>query len=89
MKTETEGYSFLCRRSNGSIWYAGNDIWGMCSAWNHATNPSILLDDHAHLRSAQYAKAIKNRMKKLGAIYKVHYIELSNGSLWPIKNLAN
>jgi len=27
-------------RSNGSLWRAGNTILGLCSAYNHATNPS-------------------------------------------------
>lgn len=78
---------FLVHKSDGSIWKAGKDIWGLCSAWNHATNPGTFLTESDHSRASQYARAITNRMRKLGYMYKVHYIELSNGSLWPIKTL--
>jgi hypothetical protein len=76
-------YSFLCRKSNGQIWRVGRDIWGLCSAWNHATNPSLPMFDYEHKRSIQYARAIRNRMKAQGRIANEDYKELSNGMLWP------
>jgi len=74
---------FVQHYTNGKIWSAGKTVWGLCAAWNHATNPSRPMFDNEHKQSAKYAKAIMNRMKKLGFVYGVHYRELSNGSLWP------
>ena len=74
---------YLLYKSDGKLWPAGNTVWGLCSAWNFATNPSIYLSDQDHIRAQKYARAIKNRMKKLGFRYGAHYMELSNGTLWP------
>lgn len=79
-------YPFIQRKSSGSIWRAGQTILGLCAAWNHATNPSLPMTDREHGKSRQYARAIKNRMTRLGIVYGKDYKELSNGSLWPIKS---
>jgi len=72
-------------RSNGTLWPAGKSILGLCAAWNHATNPSTFMSDNDHKKSNLYARAIKNRMKKLGFVFGIHYTELSNGTLFPLK----
>ena len=79
-------YSFLLYKSNSKIWLAGHTVYGLCSAWNHATNPSRPMTDREHHRANQYARAIKNRMTRAGIVYGKDYKELSNGSLWPIKH---
>lgn len=71
--------------SNGKLWRAGKHWFGLCAAWNHATRPYVPLSDAEHKRARIYARAIMNRMNRLGFIYGVHYKELSNGALWPIK----
>lgn len=76
------------RKSNGKLWKAGKDVWGLCAAWNHATNPGKLMSEAEHKRSQLYARAIKSRMSRLGITYKLDYIELSDGSLWPIRRSA-
>jgi hypothetical protein len=76
---------FVCRKSDGRIWKAGHTVLGLCSAWNHATNPRLYLTDAEHHRSRIYARSIKARMARLGIKYGTHYIERSDGSLWPIK----
>lgn len=78
---------FLLFKNNGKIWLAGHSIMGLCSAYNHTTNPGLPMSDSRHSRARQYAKAIKNRMNAIGFIYGIHYKELSTGALWPIKNL--
>lgn len=74
-------------KENGTLWRAGKHIFGLVAAWNHATRPYVPLTNKEHIRSNQYARAIKNRMKNIGFVYGVHYTELSNGSLWPIKDI--
>ena len=76
------------RKSNGTIWRAGNTVYGLCAAYNCATNPAVYLSEHEMARSWQYARAIKNRMKRLGIAHNVHYKEFSNGSLWPVAVIA-
>jgi len=76
---------FVCQRDDGCLWKAGRTVLGLCSAWNYATNPSLYLTDAEHQRSSIYARAIKERMARLGIQYGTHYIERSDGSLWPIK----
>lgn len=71
-------------KTDGSLWKAGSTILGLCAAYNHATNPSIAMTSHEHDRSFCYARAIKNRMSRLGFKYGKHYAEQSNGSLWPL-----
>lgn len=72
-------------KSNGKLWKAGHGVFGLCSAYNHATNPATPMCDDEHKRSFAYARAIKNRMKKKGFILGVHYVELNDGSLFPQK----
>jgi hypothetical protein len=72
-------------KSNGKLWKAGHGVFGLCSAYNHATNPAKPMCEADHKRSFVYARAIKNRMKKKGFIYGVHYVELNDGSLFPQK----
>jgi len=74
------------RKSNGTIWRAGKSIMGLCAAYNHATEPSTYLSEHEMQRSWQYARAIKNRMKRLGFQYGRNYKELNNGAFWPLSN---
>ena len=71
-------------KSNGTLWRAGHSIIGLCSAWNHATNPNLLMTDADHDRSGIYALAIMARMRRLGFAYGRDYRELSNGMLWPM-----
>lgn len=71
-------------KSNGTLWRAGKSILGLCSAYNHATNPSLYMSEAEHKRSFSYARAIKTRMNRLGYQHGKHFKELSNGCLWPI-----
>jgi hypothetical protein len=41
-----------------------------------------------HARSYAYARAIKNRMKKLGFVHGVHYREMESGEFFPLKKLT-
>ncbi len=68
-------------KTDGSLWKAGHTVFGLCSAYNHATDPGAYMGDSEHKRSFVYARAIKNRIRKLG--FKT--IELSDGRLWPVK----
>jgi hypothetical protein len=79
---------FVVYKSNGSMWKAGTTIIGLCSAYNHATDPSLYLSDTDHKRSYTYARAIKARMRRIGFVHGTHYVEMSNGALWPLKTLA-
>ena len=72
-------------QSDGALWRAGRTIYGLCAAWNHATNPSCPMTDAEHRRSYAYARAIKARMARMGYRYGVHYRELSCGALWPVR----
>jgi hypothetical protein len=74
--------------SNGKLWKAGKTIYGLCAAYNHATSPSRLMTSDEHKRSNIYARAIRNRMKRLEFRYGIHYTEMSNGAWWPcsVKN---
>jgi hypothetical protein len=74
-------HSFLQRRADGTLWHAGRSPWGLCAAYNHATDPALHMTQHQHHRSWQYARAIRNRISRLG----LRYIEGSNGQLWPLK----
>jgi hypothetical protein len=77
--------AYAVYKTNGTLWRAGKGIYGLCSAYNHATNPSKPMTDVEHKKSYRYARAIKNRMNRLGFAYGTHYKELSDSSLWPIK----
>lgn len=81
-------YPFLLHHANGRIWLAGNSVYSLCSAWNQSTNPSLPMTESEHNRASQYARAIRNRMKRCGYRLGDDYIELSNGALWPIINRA-
>lgn len=70
-------------KSDGSIWKAGKSIMGLCAAYNHATAPDVPMSDAEHRRSWAYARAIKNRMARLGFKHGSHYVEFSNGAIWP------
>ena len=83
-----ERYSFLQRKVTGKVWRAGHTVYGLCAAWNHATSPSRPMFEYEHVRSRSYAKAIRNRMNRLGFAQGRHYRELSTGSLWPIADRA-
>lgn len=71
--------------SNGKLWKAGKHWYGLCAAWNFATDPSVPRLDEEHRRARIYARAIENRMTRLGYVYGVYYKELSNGMRWPIQ----
>lgn len=77
---------FAQYRQNGKLWQAGNTIFGLCAAYNHATNPKIMMTNHEQDRSYWYARAIKNRLSRLGFKHGKHYRELFDGSLWPLSN---
>ena len=77
-------HAYAQYKSNGTLWPAGRSILGLCAAWNHATKPDRYMTDDQHARSNIYARAIKNRMKRLGFQYGRDYLELSNGTLWPL-----
>jgi hypothetical protein len=79
---------FLVYKSTGQLWKAGHGIYGLCSAWNFATNPSLAMAESDHARSYAYARAIKNRMKKLGFVHGVHYREMESGQFFPLKKLT-
>jgi hypothetical protein len=79
-------YAFLQHKVTGQIWRAGHTVYGLCAAWNHATNPALPMTDQEHKRSLQYARAIRRRMQRLGMSIGRHYRELSSGALWPIKD---
>ena len=57
----------------------------LCALWNAATNPARPMTEQGHARSRTYARAIRNRMTRLGYRYNVHYREFSNGTIWPIR----
>ena len=77
---------FLTYRADGRVWPAGSTIWGLLSAWNHATNPALPMGERDHHQARRYARAIKARMDRLGMRYGVDYRELMDGSLWPLSN---
>jgi hypothetical protein len=78
----------VTRTASGRFWRAGRTVWGLCSAYNHATNPARFLTDHESHRSCQYARAIRNRMRRLGLIEGRHYAEMNSGRYWPL-NIHN
>lgn len=75
---------FAQYKTNGSLWRAGHTVLGLCSAYNHATNPALFMSEDEHKRSFAYARAIKARMDRLGFEYAKHYRELNDGQLWPL-----
>lgn len=70
---------FMLRRDSGKFWFAGHTVWGLCSAYNFATKPSLLLTDRDHKRSRIYARAVRHRLEREGWKYK----ETENGLFWP------
>jgi hypothetical protein len=75
---------FIQRKSSGRMWLAGRTILGLCAAYNHATRPSLLMTEAEHTRADQYARAVKNRLARLGFAEGLDWREMSTGSLWPI-----
>ena len=73
----------ISRHSDGSIWKAGKTIYGLCTAHNWATDPADYRSDHEHNRLNAYARAIRNRMHRLGFRIGIEYRELSSGIYWP------
>jgi hypothetical protein len=80
---------YIVHKTSGKIWQAGTTIYGLCSAYNHATNHTLLLSDHEHKRSMAYARAIKNRMARLGFRHGVNYHEAGNRAYWPVNLKGN
>jgi hypothetical protein len=78
---------YVVYKSSGKLWKAGKGVFGLCSAYNYATNPTKPMTDQEHKRSFVYARAIMNRMIRIGFKHEIHYRELSNGALWPLKSL--
>jgi len=68
---------------NGKLWKAGKTIWSLCAAYNHATSPSRLMTEDEHKRSNVYARAIRNRVRRMGYRYGTHYTEMFNGAWCP------
>ena len=83
MSENTKMKPYAQYKTNGTLWRAGKSVMGLCAAYNHATNPQTMLTENEHKRSFAYAKAIKNRLMRLG----FQYIELSNGMLFPKKGI--
>jgi len=42
------------------------------------------MSESDHKRSFTYARAIKNRMKKLGFVHGIHYLEMNDGGFFPL-----
>lgn len=68
----------------GKLWPAGRTIYGLCAAWNHASAPYRPMTDDEHRKARIYARAIMNRIKRMGFVYGKEYTEFSNGMLWPL-----
>jgi hypothetical protein len=60
--------------ADGKLWRAGRTIYGLCAAWNHATNPSRLMTEEQLKRSNIYARAIRNRIMRMGYRDGTHYM---------------
>lgn len=56
----------------------------LCMMWNSASSPYVLRTEHEHKRQRQLARAIDNRMIRLGYKYGIHWKEWSTGSRTPI-----
>ena len=80
--------AFVQYKTDGTLWRAGNTVLGLCAAWNHATNPAAPMTAEEHKKASAYARAIKNRMCRLGLKYGVHFKESSyTSALFPIRNI--
>lgn len=75
------------RKASGELWRAGHHIFGLCAAYNHATDPGDYRTDRLHAIGNKYARAIKKRISTLGYIKDVHYKEFESGLYWPIKDV--
>lgn len=74
-------------KPNGKLWRAGKTIYGLCAAWNHATSPSRLMTEYEHRRSNAYARAIRNRIMRMGYRDGTHYMVWhENGTMMPLPN---
>jgi hypothetical protein len=80
-------HSSYAKKNAGKLWRASHGIWGLVAAWNHCTRPYVPMTEKMHHKANLYARAIKGRMHRMGFVYGIHYKELSNGSLWPMKDL--
>ena len=70
--------------ADGKLWRAGHTIYGLCAAWNHATNPSRLMTKDEHKRSNAYARAIRNRLMRMKYRDEHCYMVWSeNGTMQP------
>lgn len=75
-------FTFAIRNSqSGRISPTRRTCWNCCGTYNHATNPAIMLSEHEDRRSRQQARAVINRIRRIG----FNVIERSNGQLWPVK----
>lgn len=74
---------FMQRKATGKIWPAGRGIYGLCAAFNFATCPWRPMTEADHSRSRVYARAIRNRLTRLGWREGVHYKETYDGALAP------
>ena len=59
-------------------------ITALCFSHNQATSPYVHRTDHEHDRQVQRARAIRNRLRLLGAIEGRDYREWDSGRYWPI-----
>ena len=53
----------------------------LISCLNTATNPAKLRTEHEHRQMRKWAKALEQRMNKMGFRYGVHYVEWPSGRL--------
>jgi hypothetical protein len=58
-----------------------HELQRLCHSYNEATCPWKLLTDHQHRRIRQWARAIRNRMRRLGFRDMHDYYETAGGTL--------
>jgi hypothetical protein len=61
-----------------------HDVARLCYDFNHATAPYKPRTEREHVRMNRLAKALRNRLLRLGAVESIHYFESENGSLHPL-----
>jgi hypothetical protein len=61
-----------------------NSLVMLCGKYNHSSAPYVLRTDHEHERARAIARECLRRINRR-FIENVHYKELSNGALWPIR----
>lgn len=63
------------------------EVSALCYDWNTATSPFKLRTAAEHARMNRWARALKARLRALGAVEGRHYIESENsGRLSPLPN---